>query len=284
MKVSVIIPAYNEEDNLKELIPEIKKIDSSYEIIVVNDGSSDQTAKISQDLGARVISHPYNVGNGAAVKSGARTAQGDYLVFMDADFQHPPTEIPRLLDGLKEYNLVVGARSGRNLSFRRTLLNKILNSLASFLANKKILDLTSGFRAIKKKLFLEFIHLLPNTFSYPSTLTLAVFKAGYSVKYELIPEIQRRKKGKSKINLFKDGILFLSLCAKMIILFDPLKVFLPVSLFLLTFGFIFAVYQLITRGGLFGASIITLLIGIFIFFFGFLADQIAALRREIKYK
>ncbi|MBI2251433.1 MAG: glycosyltransferase family 2 protein [Armatimonadetes bacterium] len=257
MKVSVIIPAYNEEDNLKELIPEIKKID---------------------------ISHPYNIGNGAAVKSGARTAQGDYLVFMDADFQHPPTEIPRLLDALKEYNLVVGARSGRNLSFRRTLLNKILNSLAGFLVNKKILDLTSGFRAIRKELFLEFIHLLPNTFSYPSTLTLAVFKAGYSVKYELIPEIQRRKKGKSKINLFKDGILFLSLCARMIILFDPLKVFLPVSLFLLTLGFIFAVYQLITKGGLFGASIITLLIGIFIFFFGFLADQIAALRREIKYK
>lgn len=281
IKVSVIIPAHNEEKTIGDIIDGIRRVSEDFEIIVVDDGSTDNTYKISKERRVRVIKHPYNIGNGAAVKSGARAAIGDYLVFMDADFQHDPYDIPRLLDGLDEYDMVVGARNPKgNLSFRRSFLNKILNKIASFLAGHNILDLTSGFRAVKKERMMEFLHLLPNTFSYPSTLTLALFKAGYSVKYEPLSTIQRRIKGKSKIHLFSDGLLFLCIVAKIIMLFDPLKFFLPVSLILFIVGSSLAIYQLLTRGGIMGGSVFTLLVSIFVFFFGFLADQVASIRRE----
>lgn len=296
MKVSVIIPAYNEQDTIGELIEEIKKmknpasggqgdllINSDFEIIVVDDGSTDNTAETALSQGAKVCRHPYNIGNGASIKTGARAAQGEYLVFMDADGQHSPSDILSLLDDLDKYDMVVGAR-GKNLklNYTRTILNNILNKIATFLAGHKILDLTSGFRAVKKERMMEFMHLLPNTFSSPSTLTLAMFKAGFPVGYKQLSGAAKRTKGKSKIKLFKDGFLFLCIVAKIIILFDPLKVFLPASVFLFLCGITLAVYQLIVHGGIFGGSVFILLLGVFIFFFGFLADQIASIRRDFR--
>lgn len=283
IKVSVIIPAYNEASSIGDVIDSIRKVSGNFEIIVVDDGSIDNTYKAAMEKQVRVVRHPYNIGNGAAVKAGARASTGDYLVFMDADFQHNPHDIPKLLEGLDQYDMVVGSRSSRgNLSLKRTFLNSILNWVASVLAGHKILDLTSGFRAIKKERMMEFLHLLPNTFSYPSTLTLALFKAGYSVKYEQLSTIQRRKSGKSKIKLTSDGMLFLCIVAKIILLFDPLRFFLPASFILFIAGSSLAVYQLFTQGGIMGGSVFALLVSIFVFFFGFLADQVASIRREFR--
>jgi len=289
MNVSVIIPAYNESETIGEVIKKIKTVGAAFtaapnegfEIIVVDDGSTDNTADIAKKEGAAVISHPYNIGNGASVKTGVRAATKDYLVLMDGDLQHDPADIPKLLAGLEKYDMVVGARTkGFHLSFIRSCLNSVLNKIASMLANHKVEDLTSGFRAVKRERMLEFLHLLPNTFSYPSTITLAMFKAGYPVKYEELSTITKRSKGKSKIRLISDGIRFLCIVARIIMLFDPLKFFLPVSFFLFMAGIILAVYQLVTKGGIFGGSLFTLLVSVFIFFFGFLSDQIASIRRQ----
>lgn len=289
MNVSVIIPAYNEAETIREVIQGIKTAGvtlsagptDGFEIIVVNDGSTDDTAKIAKEEGAIVISHPYNIGNGASVKTGVRAATKDYLVLMDGDLQHDPADIPKLLAGLENYDMVVGARiKGLHLSFIRSFLNNILNKIASLLADHKVIDLTSGFRAIKRERMMEFIHLLPNTFSYPSTITLAMFKAGYPVKYEELSSITKRSKGKSKIKLLNDGVRFLYIVTRIVMLFDPLKFFLPASFLLFILGGALAVYQLITRGGIFGGSLFTLLVGVFVFFFGFLADQVASIRRQ----
>lgn len=288
MNVSVIIPAYNEAETIKEVIQGIKDAglklgDEGFEIIVVDDGSTDYTGELAKDAGAKVIRHPYNIGNGASIKTGVRAATKDYLVLMDGDLQHNPADIPKLLAGLENYDMVVGARTkGFHLSFIRSFLNSILNKIASVLAGHKVVDLTSGFRAIKKERMLEFLHLLPNTFSYPSTITLAMFKAGYPVKYEELSSITKRSKGKSKIRLMNDGVRFLYITARIIMLFDPLKFFLPASFLLFIIGIGLALYQLATKGGIFGGSLFTLLVSVFIFFFGFLADQIASIRRQIK--
>lgn len=289
MNVSVIIPAYNEAETIGEVIKKIKSVganlcvrpDEGFEIIVVDDGSTDTTADMARKEGAIVISHPYNVGNGASVKTGVRAATKDYLVLMDGDLQHDPADIPKLLAGLEKYDIVVGARTkGFHLSFVRSFLNSMLNKIASMLANHKVEDLTSGFRAVKKERMLEFLHLLPNTFSYPSTITLAMFKAGYPVKYEELSSITKRSKGKSKIRLISDGVKFLYIVTRIIMLFDPLKFFLPISFLLFITGISLAIYQLITKGGIFGGSLFTLLVSVFIFFFGFLADQVASIRRQ----
>lgn len=286
MNVSVIIPAYNEAETIGEVIRGIKNVGTNlsgegFEIIVVDDGSTDSTADTARKEGAIVISHPYNIGNGASVKTGVRAATKDYLVLMDGDLQHDPADIPKLLAGLEKYDMVVGARTkGFHLSFVRSFLNSMLNKIASMLANHKVQDLTSGFRAIKKEKMLEFLHLLPNTFSYPSTITLAMFKAGYPVKYEELSSITKRSKGKSKIRLVSDGVRFLYIVTRIIMLFDPLKFFLPISFLLFIMGISLAIYQLITKGGIFGGSLFTLLVSVFIFFFGFLADQVASIRRQ----
>lgn len=281
MNVSVIIPVYNEAENIREILRGIKDVNAEFEIIVVNDGSTDDTAKIAAEEGAIVISHPYNIGNGASVKTGVRAATKDYLVFMDGDGQHNPEDIPKLLAGLDNYDMIVGARTkGFHLSFVRSFLNNILNKIASFLADHKVEDLTSGFRAVKKERMLEFLHLLPNTFSYPSTITLAMFKAGYPVKYVGLSGITKRTKGKSKIRLVNDGVRFLYIVARIVMLFDPLKFFLPVSFLLFILGAGLAIYQLITYAGIHGGALFTLLVSVFIFFFGFLADQVASIRRQ----
>lgn len=280
-KVSIIIPAYNEEESIGEIVRELRELYPAYEVIVVNDGSTDETAKVASQAGAIVISHHYKIGNGAAIKTGIRQAKSDNLVFMDGDGQHDPRDVSKLLLDLGEYDMIVGARTrGSDVSRFRTFGNKIMNVVANVLAERKIPDLTSGFRAMKRDKMMEFFYLLPNTYSYPTTITIAMLKAGYQVKYLPLDTIKRRQKGKSEIKPLRDGFRFLIIILRIIMLFDPLKIFLPASLGLSLLGLLLALYQIIFRGGIHGASILILLTGIFIFFFGLLADQNSRLNQR----
>jgi glycosyltransferase involved in cell wall biosynthesis len=207
-----------------------------FEIIVVNDGSTDDTGAVAKAAGALVYSHPRNIGNGAAVKSGIRFASGKILVFMDGDGQHEPKEIATLLKYIPEFEMVVGARpKGYQASWGRGLANKIYNWLASYVAKFPVQDLTSGFRAVKSEIARNFLYLLPNTYSYPTTITLSVLRSGRSVKYVPI-NTQRRKKGKSKIKVFRDGIRFFLIIAKICTLYSPFRIFLPISIVMFLLG------------------------------------------------
>jgi len=208
-KISIILPCKNEAGSLKTLLPELQRYQPHAEIIVVDDGSTDDSAQIAMQHGVQVVSHPYSKGNGAAIKTGARVAQGDILIFMDADGQHQPVDIARLLEKIEQnYDMVVGARdSGSQASFSRGCANRFYNWLATWMVGHLIEDLTSGFRAVRAEKFREFLHLLPNTFSYPSTITMAFFRAGYSVGYLPITALQRV--GKSHIKPLRDGLRFL---------------------------------------------------------------------------
>ena len=218
-KISVIIPAYNEASTIGAIVLKIKSLHPDVEIIVVNDGSVDETAAIAKDAGAHVYSHPYNIGNGAAIKSGIRIAGGDILVFMDGDNQHNPEDIAKLLRYIPDYDMVVGSRSnGDQASLGRTFGNTAYNWLASYVAKFYIPDLTSGFRAIKADIARNFLYLLPNTYSYPSTLTLCVLRSGRSIKYMPI-NVLKRTTGKSEISPFKDGVRFLMIIIKICTLY-----------------------------------------------------------------
>lgn len=234
--VSIIIPAYNEEG---AIAPTIKKLiglnlpDS--EVLVINDGSDDATEEEAQIAGARVISHPYNIGNGAAIKTGIRNARGRVLVFMDGDGQHDPADIPRLLQHIPKYHMVVGARQrGSESHFHRNIANFVYNRMASFVAQFPIQDLTSGFRAIRAQDARRFCDMLPNKFSYPTTTTLAFLRSGRAVRY--IPIKTKFRIGKSKIRLVHDGFEFLIIIVKIAMSFSPLRIFIPVSSFLFFLG------------------------------------------------
>ncbi|UCD85215.1 MAG: glycosyltransferase family 2 protein, partial [Deltaproteobacteria bacterium] len=243
--ISIIIPAYNEEEIIGEVVGGIKKImEGDYEILVVDDGSVDRTEEVAEKAGARVIKHPYNIGNGAAVKTGIRAAKGEILVTMDGDGQHSPEDIPKLLQDIGKYDMVVGARSkDSETKVHRNFANKIYNLFATYVAGGKIHDLTSGFRAVKTHIAKRFVYLLPNTFSYPSTITLSLIRAGYSVKYE--PIRVRSRTGKSKIRLFSDGLRFFLIMFKIATLFSPMKIFLPSSLSLIFLGIGYYFYTFI---------------------------------------
>ncbi|MCA9424052.1 MAG: glycosyltransferase family 2 protein, partial [Candidatus Omnitrophica bacterium] len=227
--ISIVLPALNEEEGLERLLPRLKELYPDSEILVVDDGSTDRTVEVAERLGARAVSHPYRKGNGSAVRTGIRMAKRKYLVLMDADGQHRPEEIDSLVQPLTRYDLVVGARiEDKTSPWHRKLANSLYNRFATYLTTIPIQDLTSGFRAIRRKLALQFCYLLPNTYSYPSTLTLSLVRAGYSIKYVPI-DIQKRI-GRSKISLVRDGVRFLLIMIKVIMLFAPLRVFLPISL------------------------------------------------------
>lgn len=281
--VSVILPCFNEEDSIGELVKQIRSHSSVDEVWVVDDGSTDKTAERAEAAGAKVARHPYNLGNGAAVKTGVRRATGEIVVLMDGDGQHHPEEIPKLLEPLTEFEMVVGARTHESdVSRFRTFGNVCMTWVANYLSGTKIQDLTSGFRAIRREVLCEFLHLFPNKYSYPTTITLSLLKSGYAVKYVSLNSIQRRRKGKSHIQPFGDGLRFLLIIVRIVMLFDPLKIFMPASLFLIALGAGFTVFDLLRYGGLQESAVLTLLIGIFVFFFGFLADQNAHIRRELK--
>ena len=249
------------------------------EIIVVDDGSSDGSAAAAMAAGANVVRHPYNIGNGAAVKSGMRAAKGKVIVLMDGDGQHKPEDIPRLLAGVEIFHMVVGARAkGSKLRIHRNLANVLYNLLASYVTRFKVEDLTSGFRVMRRRDALRFIDLLPNTFSYPTTLTLAFLRSGLTVKYVPIQTLYRA--GQSKISLVTDGILFLLIITKIATLFAPFRVFLPVSVFFLLVGLGNYVYTYVTQNRFTNMSAFALSTAVIIFMLGLISEQIALLRME----
>lgn len=238
MKISIVLPAKNEALSVGSTVRRALECQPLAEVIVVNDGSTDDTVKRAEQAGARVVHHPYSKGNGAAIKTGARAAGGDVLVFMDADGQHDPADIARMLEKMEQgHDLVVGARQkGSQASLGRGLANGLYNRLASWMTGHRVEDLTSGFRAVRASKFREFLYLLPNGFSYPTTSTMAFFRAGYSVAY--VPIHAAPRLGKSHIRLLRDGTRFLLIIFKIGTLFSPLKIFAPValSMFLLASG------------------------------------------------
>jgi glycosyltransferase involved in cell wall biosynthesis len=279
-KVSIIIPAYNEGDIIADIIGQIKSLHPDFEIIVVDDGSTDDTATEADKAGARVYQHPYNIGNGAAVKSGIRVATGDILVFIDGDGQHDPEDIARLLDNFPDFDMVVGARSaGNQASLGRALGNKIYNWFASYVAKFPIKDLTSGFRAVKSNVARNFLYLLPNTYSYPTTLTLGTLRSGMSVKYVPI-KIKKRGTGQSNIRLVRDGVKFFMIITRICTLYSPMRVFLPVSFVLFLLGLVNYLYTFIIRSRFTNMSVFMFVTAIVIFMMSLISEQICQMRFE----
>jgi len=280
MNISVILPAYNEEESVREIVEGIYKVlGDDIEIIVVDDCSTDKTSKIAKECGAKVISNPYNMGNGASVKRGIRAAINDTIVLMDADGQHKPCEISKLIEHIDKFDMVIGQRCKGSQVWYRALANGIYNNLASYVSSTKIKDLTSGFRVFKKNKAKEFLHLLPNTFSYPTTLTLSFIKAAYSVKFSEV-DVIARKKGKSKINILSDGSRFFIIIMKVGIFFYPLKTFLPVSIFFFLSGLLYYFYTFLNFHTFTNMSALLFTTSVIIFMLGFISEQIANLRAE----
>ncbi len=277
MNISIVLPAKNEAGAIGLTIQKIKQITPHAEVIVVNDGSTDNTQQIAEQAGARVVSHTYSKGNGAAIKTGARTATGEVIVFMDADGQHDPQDIPRLLENIEQgYDLVVGARQrGSQASVGRGLANSLYNHLATYMTEHKVEDLTSGFRAVRADKFREFLYLLPNGFSYPTTSTMAFFRAGYSVTY--IPIHAAKRIGQSHIHPIKDGIRFLLIIFKIATLFSPLKMFLPISFLIFLMATGWYGYTLYEFHRFTNMSALLYMGSIMIFLMGLISEQMTAL-------
>jgi len=283
IKFSIIIPIYNEKKSIRSVLKELKKYlkGKKYqtEIIVVNDGSTDQTNKILKNIkDIKLINHPYNKGYGSAIKTGVKNAQHDWVLLYDSDGQHRPEYIEKLIKYTPDYHMIIGARTGYQGPFSRQPGKKLLRWTANYLAQQKIPDLNSGFRLIKKDLFLKFSHILPNGFSLSTTITLAFFKEALNVKY--VPIKINKRKGKSSVSI-KDGFKSLMLIFRIITLFSPLRIFLPVAIILLILATASFIYDL-TQLNITEITILLFLSCLILFFFGLLADQIAAIRREIK--
>ncbi len=276
--LSIILPAKNEAEGLRGTLPALRVAYPDAEIIVVDDGSTDDTARVAREAGASVLSSPYSMGNGAAIKRGARAASGDILVFMDADGQHGAGHVRALLDKLREgYDMVVGARdrSGQ-ANLHRGLANGFYNRLASWMTGHRIADLTSGFRAVRADKFREFLHLLPNGFSYPTTSTMAFFRSAYPVAYVPIPVAKRVGNG-SHIRPLKDGVRFLLIIFKIASLYSPLKLFAPTAaaFFLAALGWYG--YTFATQGRLTNMSTLLFSAAVIIFLIGLISEQITNL-------
>ncbi|MDT8382979.1 MAG: glycosyltransferase family 2 protein [Gammaproteobacteria bacterium] len=275
--LTIVLPAKNEAAGLNHLLPQLRVTCPDAEILIVDDGSSDDTAQVGLNHGATILHHPYSMGNGAAIKSGARMAKGDIIVFMDADGQHDPADIPRLLEKLDQgYEMVVGARGlSSQASAGRSIANRLYNRLASYMTGQKIEDLTSGFRAARANRFREYLYLLPNGFSYPTTSTMAFFRAGYPVAYISITAAKRL--GNSHIHLVKDGVRFLLIIFKIGTLYSPLKLFFPVAFLHALAGITYYAYTFATQGRLSLATIFLLTASVTIFLIGLVSEQITQL-------
>jgi glycosyltransferase involved in cell wall biosynthesis len=276
---SVIVPAFNEGPTLAGLIAGLRVAAPWLEILVIDDGSTDDTAARAAAAGARVIRHPYNKGNGAAVKTGIRQAAGAFVLIVDADGQHRPADAVRLVARLDEYDLVVGARSSATqATIARRLGNRLLNAIASYLTRRRIPDLTSGFRAARRACLAEFLHLMPNGFSTPTTTTLAFIKAGYSVWFEPVEAAKRA--GASKIRLASDGFRFFMILLKVITIYSPLRIFVPVSGASFLLGAGYAVWTIATQSHVTNSSVLLILLSVVIFLVGLVSEQISSLRFE----
>jgi glycosyltransferase involved in cell wall biosynthesis len=278
-KTSIVIPAFNEAPSIAAVVRDLGSAAQWLEILVIDDGSTDGTGEAASAAGARVIRHPYNKGNGAAVKSGIRQAAGTFVLIADGDGQHRPADAARLVSHLDEYDLVVGARLGRtHASLARRAGNAALNAIASFLTEQPIPDLTSGFRAARREYLLEFIHLLPNGFSTPTTTTLAFMRAGYSVRFEPVEAAQRT--GVSKIRLGADGFNFFLILLKVITIFSPLRLFAPVSAAAFLLGAAYGAWTILTQSHVTNSSVLLILLSVVILLVGLISEQISSLRME----
>lgn len=278
MKISVILPAKNEAEGLRRTLPALAAVLPEAEIIVVDDGSTDETAEVARSAGARVLSSPYSMGNGAAIKRGARAATGEVLVFMDADGQHDPAHIPLLLAKLDEgYDMVVGARdSGGQANVGRGLANAFYNRLATWMTGHVVRDLTSGFRVARAERFREFLHLLPNGFSYPTTSTMAFFRSAYPVQYVPV-DVGRRVGTASHIKPVRDGVRFLLIIFRIATLFSPMKLFLPASLGFFALGLGYYAYTFFTAGRFTNMSTLLFSASVIVFLIGLVSEQITGL-------
>jgi glycosyltransferase involved in cell wall biosynthesis len=278
-RTSVVVPAFNEEHAVGPIVSGLRSAGEWLEILVIDDGSSDGTAARAAEAGARVVNHPYNKGNGAAVKTGIRNAVGEFVLIVDADGQPPPDDAARLVARLGAYDLIVGARSPRSqATWTRRAGNMLLNWIAGYLADRPIPDLTSGFRAARREYLVEFLHLLPNGFSTPTTTTLAFIKAGYSVAFQPVEAQQRT--GDSKIRLFHDGASFFLTLLKVITIFSPLRIFLPVSLVSFAIGAGYALWTIATQSHVTNSSVLLIVLSVVIFLIGLVSEQISSLRFE----
>lgn len=276
-EVTILLPAFNEEGIIGKTVCKIKALYPDYEILVVDDGSTDNTMQEAMTAGANVWPHPYNLGNGAAIKTGLRCAQGEWVVMMDADGQHQPEDIKRLLENRDKYDMVVGARSKRSETvFHRDVANWIYNKFASYVTKFDVQDLTSGFRVVKLSVAKQFIYLMPNTFSYPSTLTMGYLRSGRTVKY--IPIETKARVGKSKIKLLSDGVRFFIIITKVASLFSPLRVFLPASVFFFAVAFFYYLFTFFTQGRFTNMSALLFNTSVIIFMIGLVAEQITQMR------
>lgn len=275
--LSIILPAKNEAAALPNLLGALRQHHPQAEVLVVDDGSTDATNEIAAQHGARVVRHPYSMGNGAAIKSGARAARGELLVFMDADAQHDVNDIAALLSKLNAgYEMAVGARRrGSQASFGRGLANGLYNRLASWMVGHPVLDLTSGFRAVRAERFREFLHLLPNGFSYPTTITMSFFRAGYGIAY--VPIVASKRIGKSHIQPLRDGVRFLLIIFRVATLYSPLKVFLPVSATFFALGFAWYIYTYATAHHFTVMSALLFITAVIVFLIGLVSEQITML-------
>jgi len=280
VELSIIVPIYNEEKAIQSFLNKLKdvlkNVKISYEIIAVDDASSDKTYEMIKKVkGVSVVRHPYNKGYGASLKSGARKSKGKYVLFIDGDGEHDPKNIPKLIKYRKTYDMVVGARKFRS-SIPRAVAKKIITSFANYVSEVKIPDLNCGFRLVKRDILMNYLDSLPNRFSFTSTITMIFIKSGYSIKYVQVNILKR--KGKSKINPIKDFINFLILVMKTSLIFSPLRVFLPVSLFFFVLGMGYLVYYIVLYSDVPDSAIFLLTTSIIIFFFGFISDQISSLK------
>ncbi len=287
--LSIIIPAYNEQDSIANVLQALDEWRSRAEIIVVDDCSSDRTAEIAEKAGVRVIRHRRNKGYGAALKTGFRAATGDVVVMMDADSEHSGSQISLLLDAFQDNDMVVGARGkGSNAPLLRRPGKWVLSQVANYLAQTRIPDLNSGFRAVRRQVALRFLHILPNGFSFTTTLTLALFKEGYNVAY--VPITTCARVGTSTVNPLRDGFNTIMLIVRVVALFDPLKVFLPASIGLFGIGALYWIASIMSHaqqpnpsGAIIhipSGAVILLVSSVIVFMFGILADQVSAMRRE----
>lgn len=277
--VSVVIPALNEETSVQAVVQGLREAGTWGEILVVDDGSTDQTGARAREAGATVLRHPYTKGNGAAVKTGIRAARSEYVLIMDGDGQHRPADAPRLVERLGEYDLVVGARSASTqATLTRRAGNRALDWLASYLTGRNIPDLTSGFRAARRELLREFLHLLPNGFSTPTTTTLAFIKAGYSVTF--CPIQAGTRTGRSKIRLARDGTKFFLIVLRIVTIFSPLRIFAPISLGCFLLGTAYAAWTIVTESHVTNSSVLLITLAVIVFLVGLVSEQIAALRFE----
>ena len=279
VSVTILLPAYNEELAIADTIKTIHKLYPDFEILVIDDGSTDNTLKKAMDAGANVWPHPYNIGNGAAIKTGLRMAQGEWIVMMDADGQHKAEDIARLLEYKDSFDMVVGARTRRSEThLHRDIANKLYNWFASYVTKFKVEDLTSGFRLLRASTVRQFIYLLPNTFSYPSTLTMGYLRSGRTVKY--VPIQTQARQGKSKIKLFQDGARFFLIITKVATLFSPMRVFLPTSASLFFLALAYYLYTFITQGRFTNMSALLFNSSLIVFMMGLIAEQISQMRYD----